>query len=110
MTKDADIKEVVDHIIQEDGRLDILVNNAGALAPGASFHASIRSHLFRKSDTIIGALLDNSLEEVENAFNLNTFSILRVSRAVISHMATRRSGLIINVGSVVGEMCVWLVF
>ena len=55
-----------------------------------------------------GPLLDLSLERVKNVFDTNTYSALRTTKAVVPAMAKRRSGLIINIGSVVGEMCVSL--
>ncbi len=44
------------------------------------------------------------MDIVQKSLDLNVVSILRVAKAAIPHMAKRRSGLIINIGSVVGEM------
>ncbi|KAF6766612.1 hypothetical protein DFP72DRAFT_867129 [Ephemerocybe angulata] len=84
VTSDESVAKAVEHIIEQDGKLDILVNNAGALVPGP--------------------LLDLDIDDVKRSFDLNTVSILRVSKAVVPHMAKRHSGLIINIGSVVGEI------
>ena len=44
------------------------------------------------------------METVKKHFDLNTYSILRMSKAVVGHMAERKSGLIVNIGSIVGEV------
>lgn len=51
-----------------------------------------------------GPLLDVPIEGVASAFDTNCLSVLRVCKAVVPHMASRKSGLIVNIGSVVGEM------
>jgi len=45
-----------------------------------------------------------SLDQARQAFDTNTFSILRVAKAVIPSMVERKQGLIINIGSVAGNM------
>ncbi|KAG5221070.1 Myosin regulatory light polypeptide [Salix suchowensis] len=51
-----------------------------------------------------GALLDIPLEKVRQTFETNVFAALRVAKAVMPTMAERKSGTIVNIGSVVGEM------
>ena len=53
-----------------------------------------------------GPVLEIPLDQVRDVFEANTFSILRVSRVVVPHMAARKQGLIVNIGSIVGEMYV----
>ncbi|GAA5900186.1 SDR family oxidoreductase [Sporobolomyces salmoneus] len=77
----------VEQIIREQGRIDVLVNNAGA---GGT-----------------GALLDAELESDEGAkatFETNVWAPLRLSKLVVPHMVEKRSGLVINVGSIVGNV------
>ncbi|CAL1694560.1 unnamed protein product [Somion occarium] len=81
---DANVQEVVKTIVDKEGRVDILVNNAGAMAAGA--------------------MLDQSIDDARRAFETNTFSVLRLAKAVAPHMAQRKSGTIVNIGSVVGEI------
>ena len=59
-----------------------------------------RPHRVRSLCT--GPLLDVPEAQVAEVFETNVFGALRVARAVYPHMAARRAGLIINVGSVVG--------
>ncbi|KAJ2914276.1 hypothetical protein MD484_g6117, partial [Candolleomyces efflorescens] len=84
VTSDESVDKAIEHIIEKEGRLDIVVNNAGAIAAGP--------------------LLDQTMDAVQKSLDLNVVSILRVAKAAIPHMAKRRSGLIINIGSVVGEI------
>ncbi|KIK70766.1 hypothetical protein GYMLUDRAFT_32814 [Collybiopsis luxurians FD-317 M1] len=83
VTSDEDIKRVIEDIVEHQGRLDLLVNNAGAGAPGA--------------------LLDQTMETVQNVFNINTFAVLKLCRAVLPVMAKRKKGVIVNIGSIVGD-------
>ena len=36
VTSDADVKRVVKHIVDTEGKIDIVVNNAGINSPGVS--------------------------------------------------------------------------
>ncbi|GBE77557.1 hypothetical protein SCP_0104350 [Sparassis crispa] len=70
-------------ILEKEGRIDIIVNNAGVVSSAP--------------------LIDVPMELVLNTFNTNAFSVLRVARVVIPHMAERRSGTIVNISPIVGE-------
>ncbi|KAG1765764.1 hypothetical protein EDD22DRAFT_391475 [Suillus occidentalis] len=84
VTSDDDVKLVVQSILEEQGKIDIVVNNAGAIA--------------------IGPLLDVSLDQARKAFETNTFSVLRVAQAVAPSMVERKQGLIVNIGSIAGNI------
>ncbi|KAG1798310.1 hypothetical protein EV424DRAFT_1473803 [Suillus variegatus] len=84
VTSDDDVKLVVQSILEEQGKIDIVVNNAGVLA--------------------IGPLLDVSLDQARKAFEVDTFSILRVAQAVAPSMVERKQGLIVNIGSIAGKL------
>jgi len=84
VTNDEDVDRVIKAIVDAEGKIDIVVNNAGVLG--------------------ISPLIDLSLERVHHIFDTNTFAALRIAKAVIPFMAKRRSGLIINIGSISGEI------
>ncbi|KAJ7103303.1 oxidoreductase [Mycena belliarum] len=84
VTSDADVRRVVEAVVAEAGQIDIVVNNAGVLGIGA----------------------EQPMETVKATFDANTYGALRVAQAAFPHMATRRSGLVVNIGSVVGDIAV----
>jgi len=55
-----------------------------------------------------GPLIDQPPEDVLKVFDTNTFAALRMAKTVMPLMAKRRSGVIVNIGSLVGEMSVVL--
>ncbi|KAI9031308.1 oxidoreductase [Hyaloraphidium curvatum] len=79
------IKDCVDEIISNDGRIDCLINNAGG---GMSK----------------GPIVESSIDEMKQMFEMNVFGLLRVTQAVAPHMMKARKGRIINMGSLAGEL------
>ncbi|EKM54429.1 uncharacterized protein PHACADRAFT_97197 [Phanerochaete carnosa HHB-10118-sp] len=84
VTSDENVQSVVKTIIDKEGRIDMVVNNAGVNCPGT--------------------IIDVPLDTVQRTFDANFLAVLRVCKAVFPHMAARRSGTIVNVGSIVGEV------
>src|SRR5712691_186149 len=83
VTSDESVEAAVRQVTRLDGRIDLLVNNAGfSVAPAGAEESSI--------------------EQARSIFDTNFFGIVRMTRAVVSHMRFQGSGRIINIGSVLG--------
>jgi NAD(P)-dependent dehydrogenase (short-subunit alcohol dehydrogenase family) len=82
VTDDTSVKNAIDHIISEAGRIDLLVNNAGY--------------------GLVGALEDLAMEEIKSQYETNLFGLIRVTQAVLPTMRKQRSGRIINISSGAG--------
>lgn len=76
---ESEVKNGINQILSEHGRLDILVSNAGT--------------------GIAGSVEDTSISEAISQFETNYFGALRVIREVLPIMRGQRSGTIIAVGS-----------
>lgn len=83
VTSDVSVQAVVNEVLRLHGRIDLLVNNAGfGVAPAAAEESSIK--------------------QAQAIFDTNFFGIVRMTRAVATHMREQQSGRIINIGSVLG--------
>lgn len=78
----ASIRAGVEAVVDRAGRIDVVVNNAGV--------------------NVFGPIAEVPLESLRDVFETNVLGLAAVTQAVFPHMADRRSGLIVNVGSVVG--------
>ncbi|RYE22366.1 MAG: oxidoreductase [Sphingobacteriales bacterium] len=84
VTDDASMMAGVQKIADAEGRIDVLVNNAG--------YGSY------------GALEDVPLSEARYQFEVNIFGLARLTQLVLPYMRAQRSGKIINISSIGGEM------
>jgi len=73
----------VEALVDRHERIDILVNNAGIIR-----------------DNLLGFL---STDDVQAVLNTNVGGVFNVTRAVVPHMISRRSGKIVNISSVSAE-------
>jgi len=78
----TDIDAVATAVLDREGRIDILVNNAALQRPGT--------------------ILETSIEDFESIINTNLRGTWLFCRAVLPGMIERRSGVIVNVSSVLG--------
>ena len=86
VTDDRSVQNAVQGALHEAGRLDVVINNAGVAG--------------------IGVTEAYTLEQVQQIFDVNFFSVVRVNRAVLPSMRERRSGLLIHVSSGGGRVVV----
>ncbi|MFB8441992.1 oxidoreductase [Streptomyces niveus] len=84
VTDTARIDAVVADVAARHGRIDVLVNNAG------------RTH--------VGALEETTDEELRALFDVHVFGPAALTRAVLPHMRARRSGAIVQLSSMGGQM------
>ncbi|EIJ66372.1 short chain dehydrogenase domain protein [Candidatus Nitrosopumilus salaria BD31] len=78
------IISTIKKIMAESGRIDVLVNNAGY----GQF----------------GCTEDVSIEDFRKQFETNFFSIVRIIQEVSPIMRNQKSGIIVNISSVVGRL------
>jgi NAD(P)-dependent dehydrogenase (short-subunit alcohol dehydrogenase family) len=84
VTDTAAIDAGVQDVIGRHGRIDVLVNNAG------------RTH--------VGAAEETSDAELRDLFEVHVFGPATLTRAVLPHMRSRRSGAIVQVSSMGGQL------
>ena len=86
VARDTSVKRGIDYILKKEGRIDVVVNNAGF--------------------GIGGAVEDTSLEEAQALFETNVWGGFRVCKAVLPVMRDQRSGYIITMSSIAGNIAV----
>jgi short-subunit dehydrogenase len=84
VTNENDIQQVVDTIIQKEGKIDVLWNNAGY--------------------GLYGSVEDVPLEEARKQFEVNVFGVAALTQKVIPFMRKTNSGTIINTSSMGGKI------
>jgi 3-oxoacyl-[acyl-carrier protein] reductase len=85
VTDSAQVNEAARKVLEEFGRIDILVNNAGIAG-------------------VAPTLLDLTDEQWDREMGVLLTGVFYCTRAVLKHMIERRSGKIINIASLAGEL------
>src|ERR1035437_5229529 len=89
ITDDYARRRVVDRTLERFGAIDILINNAGAGIYQPSW--------------------EMPMDEARYLMELNFFAPLAMTQLVVPHMRARRSGMLVNVGSIGGKVVLpWL--
>lgn len=84
VTDPASIGAAVQTVVDRCGRIDVLINNAGI------------NHF--------GPIAELPTESLRDMLETNVIGLVAVTQAVFPHMADRRAGRIVNIGSVVGVL------
>lgn len=79
-----EVQSMVEFIIQKFGNIDLLVNNAGI--------------------SIVNLFHEVSQEDIKKILDINLNGVFNCSKAVIKYMISQKSGNIINISSMWGEI------
>jgi 3-oxoacyl-[acyl-carrier protein] reductase len=79
-----DVEQMVQTVLEHFGQVDILINNAGITR-----------------DKLILRMTE---EDWDTVLNINLKGTFNCTKTVVKHMSKQRSGKIVNIASVVGEM------
>ena len=82
VTQESSVQKAIEHCLEDFGRIDVVVNNAGVYGGGLTEAYSIA--------------------QVQAMFDVNVYGVLRVIKAVLPSMRKQKSGLIINISSMLG--------
>lgn len=82
VTDDTSTRNMVAEVLAKAGRIDLLVNNVGG--------------------GLLGAAEESSMAQAQALFDLNLFSTIRVTNAVLPIMRNQGSGRMINISSILG--------
>jgi NAD(P)-dependent dehydrogenase (short-subunit alcohol dehydrogenase family) len=83
VTDDISVKNAIQTVSSEAGRIDVLVNNAGY--------------------GLNGAFEDLAIDEIKAQYETNVFGLIRTTQAVLPIMRRQKSGTIVNISSGAGR-------
>lgn len=82
VTREADLEALVSFALSRFGRLSLLVNNAGGGGPKP---------------------FDMPMEDFRHAYEMNVFSVFRLTQLAAPHLALAGDGAVLNISSMAGE-------
>lgn len=85
ITKESQVKEIVEEVSQHFGRIDILVNSAGITG-----QTNLKSH-------------ETLTENVQKVFEVNYFGSYYTSKSVLPHMLKQNYGRVLHIASIAGK-------
>ncbi|KAM9972905.1 hypothetical protein ACTFIR_012275 [Dictyostelium discoideum] len=83
ITNEESVEEGVKETIKTFGHIDVVINNAGY--------------------SQLGNVEETSDKEARAIFDVNYFAVLNIVRSTIPHLRKQRSGLILNISSILGH-------
>ena len=84
ITDEQSVTQVVQTLIEREGRIDVLINNAGY--------------------GYFGAIEDVPISDAKHQFEVNIFGLARITQEVLPYMRVQKSGRIVNLASVAGHV------
>lgn len=84
VTDQGTINKACNFIVEEDDRVDVLINNAGY--------------------GMMGSIEDLAVEEIKEQMDTDFFGPIRMIKAVVPTMREQKSGKIINISSIAGQI------
>lgn len=84
VSKREEVTSMVEYVINKYGKIDVLVNNAGI--------------------DLVRLFTEVTDEDWNYVINNNLYSVFCVSQQVVKHMINKKSGVIINISSIFGQI------
>jgi NAD(P)-dependent dehydrogenase (short-subunit alcohol dehydrogenase family) len=84
VTDNEGVRDAVERVVEDQGRIDAVVNNAG--------------------NSLVGPVEETDVEDARHQFDVNFHGPHRLVRAALPYMREQRDGTVVNVSSVAGRV------